>query len=180
MEKTLNELIEEYRKGDNDQILLIIEKFQPIIYKYVRLLYKDEREDTISELNLSLLEAVNKIEYYNNEGQCFKFLYNALRNKYLELYRKSRKRFDNEQQFYKEYYNYCIVCYEYDDTELIEDLNKYLLEYSDKQKKILISILIEGKSNTEVATENNVSRQYTNRIKNKLCKKIKKEYTSYF
>ena len=176
MEKKLNELIEEYRNGDNNQFLLIIDKFQPNILKYTRLLYKDEREDTISEFSLSLLEAVNKIEYYSDEGQCFKFLSNALKNRYLELYRKSRKRFDHEQQLDDDYHDYCFVCQEYNDIELIEDLKNYLLGYNEKQIKILISIFIEGKSNTVTATENNVSRQYTNRIKNKICKKIKDDY----
>lgn len=175
MEKRLNELIEEYRKGDDNQFLLITERFNPVIFKYARLLYKDEREDTISELELSLLEAVHKIEYFSNEGQCFIFLSNALKNRFLELYRKSKKKFDHEQQLDWDY-DYCSSYNEYTDTELKEDLKRYLSGYNDRQRKILFSIFIEGKSNTEVASEYHVSRQYTNRIKNKLCQEIKNRY----
>lgn len=108
MEKKLNELIENYRKGDTNQFLLIIRKFEPMIYHYTKLLYKDETEDTISELHLTLLEAVQKIQYYNDEKQCSKFLTNALKNRFLELYRTSRKRFDNEQLLDQDY-EVCIL-----------------------------------------------------------------------
>ncbi len=175
MEKKLNELIEEYRKGDDDQFLLITERFSPVILKYVKLLYKDEREDTISELKLSLLEAIHKIEYYSNEGQCFIFLNSALKNRFFELYRKSKKKFDHEMLLDRDY-DFCSAYNEYSDTELKEDLKKYLSYYNDKQRKILFSIHIEGKSNTEVASEYHVSRQYTNRIKNKLCQEIRNKY----
>lgn len=175
MEKKLNELIEEYRKGDDNQFLLITERFNPVIFKYARLLYKDEREDTVSELELSLLEAIHKIEYFSNEGQCFIFLNNALKNRFLELYRISKKKFDHEQQFDRDY-DLCSAYNEYIDTELKEDLKRYLSGYNDKQRKILFSIFIEGKSNTEVALEQHVSRQYTNRIKNKLCQEIRIRY----
>ncbi len=175
MEKTLIELIGEYKKGDENNFLIITKRFEPVIFKYARMLYKDEKEDTISELNLSLLEAVHKIEYYSNEGQCFTFLNRALRNRYLELYRNSRKRCDNELPLDSNY-DYCCIFYEYENVELRSDLRKHLSHYNDKQKKILFSIFIEGKSSAKVASEYKVSRQYTTRIKNQLCDEIKNEY----
>ena len=42
MEKKLNELIENYRKGDANQFLLIMKKFDPVIYHYTKLLFKDD------------------------------------------------------------------------------------------------------------------------------------------
>lgn len=175
MEKTLNGLIEDFQKGDTNQFLLIAEKFNPVIKKYARRLYKDSKEDTISELTLSLLEAVHKIRYLDNEKQCSKFLITALNNRFYELYRISKGKYDHELQsdiFYEDY----SFCYEFNEVEVKEDLQRYLSDYSSKQREILISILIKGKTNTEVALEFHVSRQYTNRIKNKLCKEMKEKY----
>ncbi len=175
MEKTLIELIGEYRKEDNNKFLLITKKFEPVIFKYAKMLYKDEKEDTISELNLSLLEAIRKIEYYSNEGQCFTYLNGALKNRYLELYRRSKKKCDNELLFDNSY-DYFYIFYEYDNAELRVDLERHLLHYNDKQRKILFSIFIEGKSSAKAASEYHVSRQYTTRIKNQLSEEIKNEY----
>ncbi len=68
---------------------------EPLICKYMRVLYKDENEDVRSELVLALWEAITKIKYVENEGQCVTYLTNALRNKFYELYRNSRKEHDN-------------------------------------------------------------------------------------
>ena len=42
----------------------------PLINKYTRLLYKDEKEDINSELILALWEAVLKMKYYEDDGKC--------------------------------------------------------------------------------------------------------------
>ena len=154
-----------------------MEKFEPAIIKYAKLLYKDEMEDIISEFQLTLLEAVQKITYFSDEGQCCMFLMRALKTRYLELYRISRKRFDHEQLL-DEDCEVCITYNEYNHSELIEDFKHFISHYSTIQKKILISIFIEGKNNTEAAIENNVSRQYTNRLKNRLCEEMKIAYAA--
>lgn len=44
-----------------------------------------------AEFTAALWEAVCNIVFYNDEGQVIKYLTTALRNKYFELYRKSRQ-----------------------------------------------------------------------------------------
>lgn len=68
MGENVNVLIKEFKEGNKEMFLLITEKMKPLINKYVRLLYKDEKEDMQSELILCLLEAVNAMSYYKEEG----------------------------------------------------------------------------------------------------------------
>lgn len=66
-----------------------------LINKYVRLLYRDEKEDVYAEFMKALWEAMLDIKYYNNDGQVIRFISTAMKNKYLELYRASRRYHDN-------------------------------------------------------------------------------------
>lgn len=180
MSEKLNEIIREFLDGDKQKFLLIVQRMNPLICKYVRHLYRDEKEDMRSEFILSLLEAVNKLKYYEDEWACFTFLCNALKNRYLELYKKSKQRFINEvctgadsdfeiMSGGKELYIYCEV-------EFRKDLMYYLSDYNDRQRKILLSLIIEGKSDSEAALLYHISRQYVNRLKRKLYKEIKIKY----
>ena len=81
-------------KQDKEVFAKLIEYMNPLINKYVRLLYKDDHEDMRGELILALWESVVKIDYCNNEGECFSYINKALKNKFLELYRKSKKLHD--------------------------------------------------------------------------------------
>lgn len=175
MEKRLNEMIEQFRRGDESQFLLISDKFSMLSQKYAKILYKNESEDVISEMNLALLEAIHKIEYTASEGQCVVFINTALKNKFLELYRKSRKKYDNEACI-ENNQDFCGNFDPYKDVEFRKDLDFFLESYSEKQRNILLSLIVEGKSNTAVAIEHHVSRQYTNRIKNKLYQELKTLY----
>ncbi|MDE5698634.1 MAG: hypothetical protein K2I96_14700 [Lachnospiraceae bacterium] len=81
---------------DKDVFKELVDKMEPLIKKYMRMLYKDEREDVRSEMTLALWEAVKRIEYCEKDGECMSFLCTALKNRFYELYRKSRKEHDNK------------------------------------------------------------------------------------
>ena len=50
--------------------LILVEKFMPLIRSIQRLLYKDDAEDVKQEMLMALWEASQKIEKYDNEGEC--------------------------------------------------------------------------------------------------------------
>ncbi len=150
---------------------------EPLICKYMRVLYKDENEDVRSELVLALWEAITKIKYVENEGQCVTYLTNALRNKFYELYRNSRKEHDNyfssemtmlDTEMFEEN--------EYDDLIVKSDLDKYLEEYTGMRHEIYKSILFENLSDHEIAKKYDVTRQYVNRLKKQLYLDLRKRY----
>lgn len=124
-------LIENIQK-DKERFSELVNKMDPLICKYMRILYKDEKEDVRSELVLALWEAVTKLKYAENEGQCVTYIVNALRNKFHELYRNSRK--DHDNYFASEMTMLDTATFEeeeYGNLVVKNDLNKYLENIRD-------------------------------------------------
>ena len=163
-------------KKDKEKFGLLIEKFDPLIKKYVRLLYKDDKEDVYAELVAALWESVCNMEYYYDDGQITNYFIRALRNKYLELYRISKKKHDNTSDI-DEFDLNKIVGYvnAYDDLLILNDLNKMRHKLSNRKRKIFDLIFYEGYSDKEVATELGISRQYVHRVRCCINEIIKQE-----
>lgn len=173
----LNKLIQDFKNGENEKFIQIIEKMKPLINKYIRLLYKDEKEDIQSEFVLCLLESITKMKYYNEEGQCIYFLSKALKNRFHELYKKSKLHFDREVIVDDEYFiNINFKQSEYDNCIICEDLKKLLLKTEGKQYKILYAMIFNDESDTEIAKKLFVSRQYVNRIRKNSYNLLKEKY----
>lgn len=177
MRDNLRTLIKDYKNGDKSKFLGILEKMKPQIMKYVRILYKDEKEDTYSELVLYLLEALNKMEYYDTEGQCVYYMSKALQNKFHELYKKSRKHFDHTIPVDTEsFYDYSYTPVDYDDIIAKEDLSKLISCLPDRQHTICYAIVFRNESDTIIGDKYEISRQYVNRVRKKLYKLLTEEY----
>ena len=177
MGEYVNVLIKNYKEGNKEMFLLILEKMKPLINKYVRLLYKDEKEDMQSEFILCLLEAVNAISYYKEEGQCIYFLSRALKNKFLELYKKSKLHYESEISTENEFFmNIDVNSYEFENCVIIQDLKQILLKMDAKQSDILLDIIFNHLSDSEIAKKYFFSRQYVNRIKRKFYELLRNKY----
>ncbi len=169
----LTNCIKKIKMNEKEEFEQVISFFNPILNKYARLLYKDELEDTRSELICALWEAVSKIDYYENEGQIIKYLSRSVFLRYLELYRLSRQRNDYEQISIDDTMieipdiqnNYENVIY----TLIKDDI---LSHYKGKQKEIAKSIMSGNYSDIDIASFYKVSRQYVHKIK----KNIRKHY----
>lgn len=165
-------IIERVKNGDKDYFLDLLDKFNPLINKYVKLLYEEDEEDSYSEMCLALWIAVIKIEYINSEGQVVNYLNNAIRRKFYELYRVSstrnyfEKKSDMNEVDVKDNTN------DYDMIDVYESWSQYMNTNSVKKKKIYKLILVEGLSDKEIAKALNVSRQYINRVRNELKKQL--------
>ncbi len=71
--------------------------------------------------------------YLNEEGKCIAYLNNALKNRYMELYRKSRKKNDNEQVVEDEIFSSMLYKEEgFNEIIFIHDMRKLSQEYSRK------------------------------------------------
>lgn len=177
MGDSIQKLIKDYKDGNKDIFLLIVDKMEPLISKYVRLLYKDEKEDMHSEFVLCLLEAVNTMGYYQEEGQCIYFLSRALKNRFLELYKKSKLHYDSESVVEDEFFsNIDINQSEYEDLIFLEDLKELIRKEDGKQYDILCNIIFKDESDAVIAKRNQVSRQYVNRVRKKFYQLLKEKY----
>ncbi len=179
MGEKLSILIKEFKNGDGTKFLLIVEKMEPLINKYIRLLYKDEKEDMYSEFVLYLLEAITKMDYYKEEGQCINFLKNTIRNKFYELYKKSKRHYDNVTVMNDEYFDDMYYKQsEYEDIITREDISKFVLNAKGKQYQILYAMIYKDETDIEIAKRFDVSRQYVNRVRRKFYSLLKEEYFS--
>lgn len=171
----ISELICEI-KQDKENFILLLYRFQPLIKKYVRILYKDEEEDMYAEFSVALWEAVCNITFCNGEGQTVKYLANALRNKYFELYRKSRKYNDHiiqmEERELKETEG---VDNTLDDILIRDELLRIRRGTKGKKRQIFTLLFLEGCTDLQVARKLNISRQYVHRVKKSFLEIIKKE-----
>lgn len=169
----ISELICEIKK-DKENFILLLRRFQPLIRKYVKILYKDEEEDMYAEFAMALWEAVCSIVFYQDEGQAVKYLTNALRNKYFELYRKSRKYNDHivdiEAQKLEETRS---VDNTYEDVLINEELQRICDVLKGKKKQIFDLLFLKGYTDLQVACELNISRQYVHRVKKTFIEMIK-------
>lgn len=163
-------------QADKDAFKELADKMEPLIKKYTRLLYKNEKEDIRSEMTLALWEAVTRIKYCEQDGECMAFLCTALKNRFYELYRKSKKEHDNQ------------MFVEYDDTfeggkiEKVADLEDaifsidiemFLKGYAGKKQGIFRMIIMGNESDAKIAEVFSVTRQYVNRMRRELYKEMR-------
>lgn len=160
------ELIEEIKK-DKNQFYKLINKFEPLIKKYTKKLYKDDEEDVRAEYLLALWEAVQKMEYSRCDAEIVEYINNAIQMKFLELYRKSRKLHDREDnetldektpiQAFEEK--------EYNEVLFRQDVKKFISNYTGVKKQIFSLIMEENMSDSDIAERIQKSRQYVHRIR---------------
>lgn len=169
------ELIEEIKK-DKNQFYKLINKFEPLIKKYTKKLYKDDEEDVRAEYLLALWEAVQKMEYSRCDAEIVEYINNAIQMKFLELYRKSRKlhdREDNETQDEKTPIQ-AFEEKEYNEVLFRQDVKKFISNYTGVKKQIFSLIMEENMSDSDIAERIQKSRQYVHRIRRFLYDELKK------
>lgn len=176
LNNTFAELVRQYKdKEDNQSLLCIIERMQPLINKYARSSYFCEYEDMKQELVLAIIESVKRIEKYNDEGKVIKYITNGIRNRFLELYRKYNK---NKLESYCDIQSVeCNLSFyeKYSDIEFYVDMI-WISNLPTVKRKIAEYILFNEATDTEISKRLHISRQYVNRCKKEIfanCTNIK-------
>lgn len=105
-----------------------------------------------------------------------KYLTTALRNKYFEIYRKSRKYHDCMIEVEeKKLEERCAFDDSYENMITEDAMNRIENKLTGKKRKIYELIFKKEYTTTETALELHISRQYVHRIKKQLCGLIKEE-----
>lgn len=124
MNESIRELIKKSKNGDKEALNEIINRFKRTIKNFSKELKYEEAE---TDLIIGLIEIVEKIKLSNldlkNEGAIINYIYNSLRNKRTELYRKYIMGVNEELAI---------------NLEIIEDKSNYQVE-----DKIFIDDLLE-------------------------------------
>ena len=168
------ELVKGVKNGDEKAFVCLLEKMSKVINSYANKLYKDDREEVKNSLVFALWKSCMSAKYSDNEGQMITYLNSGIKYAYLEMYRESRKRNDNEvvvdfDRIVSENKKYTSFS-GYIEIKLL--INQVLKEFPYK-KRVIMNEIILGKTDIEVANKLNVSRQYVHRVKLELQQKMK-------
>jgi len=159
--------------GDEESILLIVEKFMPSIKKFARELSYPEAE---TDLIICLLEGLpkysSKFTDDVEEGIVVSYIYRMLKNKKIDLFRKNVLRKSDDVLNDDLLQNVASTESFEDEFELLDSLNML----TSKQKKIIVLKYYHGYSDDEISKLFNISRQSVNKIKIRALEKLNKTY----
>ena len=166
MENNMFKKLIEYREGNNNSLLEIIEIFNPLISKYSRLL---DKEDTRQDLIIHLIKVLNNIPIDNKRvlknKEIIGYIAKSIRNEYIKLSKKRDKIRLNEMELSLD----IKISHEDCKTEFeILDMFKVLTK---KEAYIMKLLYVYYLSVSEVADYMKISRQAVNQSKNRALKK---------
>lgn len=167
----IKSLIENYKNGDNEIMLDIINQFSPLIEKYNK---KYENEDISSELIITLIKLINSLDIkkFKFDGEIINYIKIAIKNRYLDIIRQNSKK--NEFLFYE--LDTDISDYNNLYEKLISDIEyeRILNTLNSKERLIIDGLYNLQKKEVEIAQELGLSKQNIHNIKKKTLKKISK------
>lgn len=173
--KRISEMIFNYKEGDITVLEQLWSQLLPLIKKYAGKTYFMEYEDAYQEYSLTLFEAVDKIQKYDTDGQCLKYIVTCMKNKFCFLYKNYCNTIANETAN-------DILIIKRDELEILDpyndivfwsDVNDFIMKLSSATKRIIANLsIVHQKNDVEIASYLGVSRQYVNKIKRELFQKL--------
>jgi len=172
----LKTYIENYKKGEEESLIQIIEVLMPVIKKYTKYLYKDDSEDVREELILAIIIALKKMSYIGSEGECVNYLVNSIKMKFYELYRKSV--LVNEMEEIKEENTFEIIFMDaaYENISFFNDMRQFSLNYKGKTQEIFLDFILNDYTETQLSKKYHTSRQYMNKLRKNFYKNLEDNY----
>ncbi|MFD0736612.1 sigma factor-like helix-turn-helix DNA-binding protein [Planotetraspora mira] len=157
--------------GNKDDIMVIIEKFNPLIKKYSNKLNYYGAE---SDLIINLIEVIKKIPLEQNsnlmeEKYLIGYISKSLRYKYIRLSKEHNENFEIYVELNESIFNKSCN-YNIEQIIVIRDLISRL---SKEYEKIIYEIFIKGKTELDISQELKISRQAVNKKKNNALKKLR-------
>ena len=184
----MNDLVKKIllaKNNDNDAMLDIICRFEPLIRKYARLLNYDN-DNCHSDLIEKLITLVKvgldtKNLRSDNDGAVVNYIHSALKNQYI-LLAKANQKIENNETVYDtetledklERDTQCI----YTDTEpeITLDICKNIL--TEREFIYIKLIVIDGYTAESVAKKSGVTKQAVNQCKRRGLMKLRKFFSS--
>lgn len=155
---------------ENPQVMLkVICLMKPLIKSYCKRTFFLDKEDAIQEVILAIIESVKRIPHCSSDGECINYIRNAVKINYAHLCKKNDTlQFDADTNNYENNVQYTE---KYADIEFAVDIHNFISTLPKKKKELMI-LLVLGASDQDIARRLNVSRQYVNRIKKQIIKKM--------
>lgn len=161
--------LREYDNGNGDAAYQVIEKMMPLIKKLASQIHFMEKDDSIQELSISIIQVLSKTNRNSSEEECISFFKKVLENHYKKLCKKNLSNKiqqveldDNNRDFFAE--DFCSNIFYLDVYLYI----KKMPANKKKEREILKLFLFEGMSDENIGKKMHISRQYVHRIRKKL------------
>lgn len=166
--QNVTELVTEAK--ENPQVMMkVICLMKPLIRSYCKKTFFLDREDASQEVILAIIESVKRIPHCSSDGECINYIRNAVRINFAHLCKQNdTMQFDADMNNYENNDQYTE---KYADIEYAVDIHNFIETLPEKKKELMI-LLIHGESDKSIARRLNVSRQYVNRIKKQIIKKM--------
>ncbi len=172
----LNSTIRNAQENDEEDMLLLIEKFRPLMVKYAR---KLNYEDAYDDVMLYFIKLVKSIKLDKLTDQTDKIIISYINKSITNFYHKkipqivSRQKevimseLTEEQQYYIEVKTA--------QTDEINILDEYGLGHllTEAERKLIYQVYVEGHSVAELAKYQNRTRQAVNQQRIRAIRKIK-------
>lgn len=179
MEKILLKKVKKFKKnGYKITLEEILVQMTPLIKKYAKKSFFMEYDDAIQEYSITIIEAIFRIQTYDNEGQCLSYINECVKNKFCHLcmnyYSKKSK-----EMLYEDFQSQAQVKENYTDLIFYIDVMHYIKDLckdSKMKEEIAFQSLIKSRSDSEISKMLHISRQYANRIKREIFNDIKLKY----
>lgn len=171
----LHKIIEEAQKQDEEAMMKLIEKFNPLFKKYA---YKLNYEDAYEDIILYFIELVKSLKL--KRLTCLKdevivsYINVSIKNYYIKKIQKIiegkeilMSELTSEQAYYAEV------------QSAREDVANIFLELgilellNENERQIICLIYFQGYTTAEIARESNKTRQAVNQLKQRALKKIR-------
>lgn len=163
--------IKNFKNGETDEIVYILNLFEPLLNKLQR---NSNCEDMKNELSLFMFTVLNKIPL---ETQCFKedkyivsYIHKSLKYKYMSLNKLNQKirstEIESDFTLLNSFNDVNPTSYIFF-NDIIKNLTK-------NEQNILQKIYIDGLNESEISRCLNISRQAVNKTHSRALKKLKK------
>lgn len=165
--RDLCEIIQSCKDGNEEDVIFILNKFDPLINKYSRLL---EYEDTKQELSLTLIKVLQRIRIdkgnFREDKYIISYINKSIINRFIALSRQLSKvsRYESEADI-----NLIYV----DDDENVLEMYDLLKDFTEIERKVIILKYMYMMKDCEIVILNNISRQAVNQAKNRAISKLR-------
>ena len=163
--------IKNIKNGETDEIVYILNLFDPLLNKFQR---NSNYEDMKNELSLFMFTVLNKIPL---DIHCFKedkyivsYIHKSLKYKYMSLNKLNQKINSNEIE------SDFTLLNSFNDVNPTSHIffNDIIKNLTENEQNILRKIYIEGLNESEISRCLNISRQAVNKTHLRALKKLKR------
>lgn len=169
----LIELIKLSKENDENSTLELINKFYPLVKKYANKLYYDNYESYFYIQILIAIKKFNTVRHYS-DAEIVCYFSKVIRNAYIDEIKRKKtnipvQSYENIREIEKiESKNNDIL-----NMEHIIYINQITTRLTDNEKRVIIELFVNNKSENELAKELSISKQAISNTKRKALKKIK-------